>query len=132
MTTLLLHYFLLASLFISQSSLWLAKADEALIEKTCRTTTNFGLCMRTTSQRADVRALATIITRKSKSSADDAHSFVLGPFYGSNPGLGNLLRQCVDLYNDSRTALEAALNSLGSMDIEGAESKYLVSVGVGY
>ncbi|XXG87179.1 hypothetical protein AAC387_Pa11g1930 [Persea americana] len=52
-----LHSFLLASLFISQSYLLLVKGDEALIEKTCQTTPNFDLCLRTLISNQNAKQL---------------------------------------------------------------------------
>ncbi|XP_018717865.2 cell wall / vacuolar inhibitor of fructosidase 2-like [Eucalyptus grandis] len=97
-----------------------AKPDTALIQKVCRATKYYGLCLSTlksdpSSSRADPRGLASISLAAALANATSASSFLsslaLGASCGGScgdPALSRLLLDCADKYGLAGDALRAS------------------------
>lgn len=101
----------------SRSSLF-ARGDEALIQKTCKNTTNYKLCIQLlesdpNSHNVDVTGLALIVVEAVDKRVDTAASYVSALLRGTkDPHLQNVLGQCQLMYSSASLAIKVVPDAL--------------------
>ena len=119
-STGLLFLFLLMSLLqLFHPQFVLVSGDYDLIQKTCRSTKYYDLCISSlksdpNSPNADTKGLAMIMVGIGEANATAISSYLSSQLVGSanDSSMKKILKECVNRYNYSSDALQASLQAL--------------------
>lgn len=108
--------------------LYLAAADEALIEKACNATVYHDLCISTiksdnSSSTADMKGLVGIVIGKAHGSAADTASFIAGHLKEDPSTYGQAGVLCENHYTSAMQSLDESLKDLEGNQFEDAGRK---------
>ncbi|XP_010245832.1 PREDICTED: cell wall / vacuolar inhibitor of fructosidase 2-like [Nelumbo nucifera] len=106
-------------LFFQQSSVLLVRGDAKLIQRTCKSTKHYDLCLsslrsNSSSLKVDTKGLATIIIGIGMANATDTYSYLSSQLLSNtnDTALKTVLKGCADKYSYANDALQGALQQL--------------------
>ncbi|PQQ10198.1 hypothetical protein Pyn_23936 [Prunus yedoensis var. nudiflora] len=122
MGSIIFSLFLLSLAFPHQTHNFFVNADSNLIQKTCKNTKYYGLCVSTlksdpTSKTADTKGLALIMVGIGMANATATSSYLSSQLVSSSNNDTNMkkvLKECADKYGFAGDALQASVQDLAS------------------
>ncbi|KAK1419653.1 hypothetical protein QVD17_28890 [Tagetes erecta] len=114
---------LVLTISCTQNHSLFANGDMSLIQKTCKTTKFYDLCVsslesNSTSSEADTKGLAIIMARYAMANATNTNSFLTSNVLVKNMTSDNLmkkvLKQCADRYSAAGSSLQDSVKDLES------------------
>ncbi|KAI3734678.1 hypothetical protein L6452_14153 [Arctium lappa] len=114
--------FLILTISCTLNPSFFANGDTNLIQKTCKTTKFYDLCLSSlqsdsTSPEADTKGLAIIMAKLAMANATGTNSFLSSTLLAKNTNAAltkNALKQCADKYSAAGTALRGSVQDLTS------------------
>lgn len=115
-----LAFLFLFLLLAALPQFFLVRGDDVLIQKTCRSTKYYDLCVSSlksdpTSPNADTKGLAMILVGIGEANATATSSYLtsLSLSSTSDPAMKKILKECSNRYTYSSDALQASQQALG-------------------
>ncbi|KAK9064058.1 hypothetical protein SSX86_017930 [Deinandra increscens subsp. villosa] len=113
---------LILTISFTQNPTSFVNGDTNLIQKTCKTTKFYDLCISSlqsdsTSPQADTKGLAIILAKLAMANATNTNSFLSSNFLTKTTNdtiTKSVLKQCADRYSAAGASLQSAVQDLGS------------------
>lgn len=112
---------LILTIYCTEKPSFFVNGDINLIQKTCKTTKFYDLCMSSlqsdsTSPQADTKGLAIIMAKFAMANATSTNSYLSSNVLVKNNGAlaKKVMKQCADRYLSASTSLQNAVQDLGS------------------